>query len=242
MRKLATLALLSFPSLAADPSIRSLSVAEFHDLVKQCAPDAPLSTLHAIAKVESTFHPLAISINYPEKATATLGLDEGTVVLSRQPTTVREAIQWTKWLYSRGLTVSIGLMQVNAEHLAGRGLSLEQAFEPCTNLKAAWSILNDKYRTAAAVLGKGQLALQAAISSYNSGSLIAGFNTGYVEKIIQSDPKVSSLPQFAGPMNSPRVTLVPHKEDPPSGPPEQDEAAEDPNAAPTGVSWRRMPK
>jgi type IV secretion system protein VirB1 len=232
MRKLATLAFLSFPSLAAAPSVRPLSVAEFRDLVKQCAPDAPLSTLRAIAKVESAFHPLAISINHPEKATATLGLDEGTVSLSRQPTTVREAIQWTKWLYSRGLTVSIGLMQVNAEHLAGRGLFLEQAFEPCTNLKTAWAILNDKYRTAAAVLGKGQLALSAAISAYNTGSMTAGIGNGYVQRVIGSKSRAKPQAQ-AGERHAP-LPIGSHNNDSiePIG-----ETIDEPDEAPTGVPW-----
>jgi type IV secretion system protein VirB1 len=241
MRTLATFSVMSLSCFAVDPPLKPLSSAEFATLAKQCVPDAPPSTLRAITKVESAFHPLAISINYPEKASSALGLEEGSVALSRQPATLREAVQWTKWLYSRGLTVSVGLMQVNAEHLAGLGLSLEQAFEPCANLKAGWSILNARYRTAAAVLGKGQLALHAAISSYNSGSSIAGFNTGYVEKVIQAEPQVSSIPLFAGPLSMVRAAEVPRKEDPPLVPPEL-EPLEDPNIAPTPVNWSTKAK
>mgnify|MGYP002778331738 CR=1 FL=1 len=228
------------PCFAAEVPARTLSAAEFSALTKQCAPDAPLSTLRAIAKVESAFYPLAISINYPDKAPERLGLDEGTVGLSRQPKTLDEAVRWTKWLYSRGLTVSIGLMQVNAEHLAGLGLSLEQAFDPCSNLKVGWTILNTKYRTAAAVLGQGQLALHAAISSYNSGSLIAGFSNGYVGRVIQSKPEVSSIPALAGQLSMKEVSSIPRSVDPPSVPLVLEEQTEDPNGAPTRVSWRRI--
>ena len=238
MRVLASLALF-FPHLAAQPASRPLTTAEFAAVAKSCAPDAPVSTLRAIAKVESAFNPLAISINYPDKAPERLGLDEGTLALSRQPTTLSEAVRWTKWLYSRGLTVSVGLMQVNAEHLAGLGLSLEQAFDPCANLRAGWTILNMKYRTAAAVLGQGQLALHAAISSYNSGSLIAGFNNGYVDKVIQNKPEVSSIPALAGQLNRPEVSSVPRSVDPPSVPPVSEPEVEDPNGAATRVSWKR---
>jgi type IV secretion system protein VirB1 len=138
-------------------------------------PDAPLSTVGAIAKVESAYNPFAILINNPDKAASALGLAEGTVALTRQPASLQEAVSWAKWLLARRLTVSAGLLQVNVEHLPQLGLSLEQAFEPCTNLRAGWTILNDKYRRAAAVLGKGQLALHVALSSYNSGSLTFGF-------------------------------------------------------------------
>ena len=237
MRTLAMLAVLSFDSFAADSPARPLSTAEFRDLAKQCLPDAPLSTLRAIAKIESAYNPLALSINYPDKASATLGFDDGIVELSRQPASVREAVQWTKWFYARGLTVSIGLMQVNTEHLPALGLSLEQAFEPCANLKAGWTILNVKYRAAAAVIGKGQLALHAAISSYNRGSPAAGFTNGYVEKVLAATTPASSIPQFGGLTVKQQFALIPQREYPQSIPPMQDAAQEDPNAAPTQVSW-----
>ena len=237
MRILAILAVLSLDTFAADSPVRPLSATEFRDLAKQCLPDAPLSTLRAIAKVESAYNPLAISINYPEKASTSLGFDEGVLELSRQPASIREAVQWTKWFYARGLTVSIGLMQVNAEHLPALGLSLEQAFEPCANLKAGWTILNAKYRAAAAVIGKGQLALHAAISSYNSGSPTAGFNNGYVENVLDATTPASSIPPFGGLTVKPQSALVPQREYPQSIPPLQDTAQDDPNSAPTQVSW-----
>jgi type IV secretion system protein VirB1 len=241
MRVLASLTLF-LPYLAAQPASRPLTIEEFAAVAKRCVPDAPISTLRAISKVESAFNPLAISFNYPDKAPERLGLDEGTVALARQPTTMSEAVRWTKWLYSRGLTVSVGLMQVNAEHLAGLGLSLEHAFDPCANLRAGWTILNTKYRTAAAVLGQGQLALNAAISSYNSGSLIAGFNNGYVDKVIQSKPGVSSIPALAGQLNRPGASSAPRSVDPPSVPPVQEPEIAGPHDAPTRVSWRTNKK
>lgn len=238
MRRLATVLLLSYPAYAADSAMRPLSAAEFRDLAKQCLPDAPFSTLRAIAKVESAYNPVAISINYPDRVTAALALEEGTVELSRPPASLREAVQWTKWFYAHGLSVSIGLMQINTEHLSALGLSLDQAFEPCANLRAGWSILNDKYRSAVAIIGKGQLALHAALSAYNSGSLTVGFNTGYVEKVINTKPPLSSIPQFAGPSSMSRA-LVPPNGDPLNMQIEPELAGDDPNIAPTRVSWIR---
>src|SRR5260370_5527263 len=184
MRRVILLTLLLPPALVpgAEPTPRLLSEQEFRGLVKECVPDAPLTTLRAITKVESGYSPLAVSINNPDKAASALGLAEGTIALTRQPASLQEAVSWAKWLLARRLTVSIGLLQVNVEHLPQLGLSLEQAFEPCTNLRAGWTILNDKYQRAAGVLGKGQLALHVAISSYNSGSFTFGFENGYVDR------------------------------------------------------------
>ena len=241
MRMMCLLAMICIRSFAADAA-RPLSTAEFRDLSKQCLPDAPFSTLRAIARVESAYYPLAISINYPDKASSALGLEDGVIEISRRPTSIGEAVQWAKWFYAHGLTVSIGLMQINAEHLPAMGLSLEQAFEPCTYLRTGWTILNAKYRAAAAVVGKGQLALHAAISAYNSGSLTGGFDNGYVEKVLGSTPKASSIPQFAGLTNKPQSTLVPQKEYAQSIPLEQDTVSEDPNSAPTRVIWSTKAK
>ena len=241
MRLVSLWAVISVCGFATDAA-RSLSTAEFRDLAKNCLPDAPFTTLRAIARVESAYYPFAISINYPDKASTALGLEDGVVELSRRATSMGEAVQWAKWFYAHGLTVSIGLMQINAEHLPAMGLSLEQAFEPCTNLRAGWTILNAKYRAAAAVVGKGQLALHAAISAYNSGSLTGGFNNGYVEKVLGSTPMVSSIPQFAGLTNKPQSALIPQREYAQSIPLEQDTVSEDPNSAPTRVIWSTKAK
>jgi type IV secretion system protein VirB1 len=176
---------------------------------------------------------LAISINNPDKAASALGLAEGTIALRRRPASLQEAVSWAKWLLARRLTVSIGLLQVNVEHLPQLGLSLEQAFEPCTNLRAGWTILNDKYQRAAGVLGKGQLALQVAISSYNSGSLTFGFENGYVERVLASGNRTPAT-QLAPPQSSPPAP----KE---LGPPQTEALGkeEDPFSAPTKVSWIR---
>jgi len=202
-------------------------------------PDAPLATLRAIAKVESGYSPLAISINNPDKAASALGLAEGTVALTRQPASIQEAVSWAKWLLARRLTVSIGLLQVNVEHLPQLGLSLEQAFEPCTNLRAGWKILNDKYRRAAAVLGKGQLALHVALSSYNSGSLTFGFETGYVERVLAAGSRTSAT-QLAAPGD--QFTEQWSASAPKASEQAQTEAfgkEEDPFSAPTKVFWIR---
>lgn len=174
---------------AAQPSpapLGTLNSEAFAQLASQCAPGAPVATLRSIVRVESAFNPFALSINYPEAAGAQLGIGEGTVALARQPKNLDEAIRWAKWFMANGQTVSVGLMQLNVEHLAGLKLPLEKAFDPCVNLRMGWLIFSDKYAQASAVLGKGQLAMHAAFSAYNSGSLLGGFRNGYVESILRN--------------------------------------------------------
>lgn len=162
----------------------ALSAAAFAELATACAPGAPLATLRSIASVESAFNPIALSINYPEAAGQQLGLVQGRVELSRQPTNLKEALGWARWFIANGQTVSVGLMQLNIEHLAGYKVTLERAFDPCENLRLGWIIFNNKYQAASAVLGKGQLAMHAALSAYNSGGLIGGFSNGYVAAVL----------------------------------------------------------
>lgn len=79
------------------PAVRLLTQREFDALATRCAPGAPVSTLRAIARVESAFNPLAVSINYPNKAGAGLGLGLKSVQLGRQPGDLTEAIRWSRW-------------------------------------------------------------------------------------------------------------------------------------------------
>lgn len=165
---------------------RPLSLAEFSKIAGQCTPKAPVATLLAIARIESGYYPLALSVNYPDLAAESLGVGQGSAVLSRQPSSLREALAWTRWFSNRGLTVSVGLMQVNTEHLPALGLSVEDLFDPCINITAGWKIFTGHFNEAKAALGSGNQAFRAALSAYNSGSLTQGYANGYVDKTLDS--------------------------------------------------------
>lgn len=165
---------------------RPLSLVEFGKLAGQCAPKAPVTALLAIARIESGYYPLALSVNYPDLAAESLGVGQGSAVLSRQPSTLREALAWTRWFSNRGLTVSIGLMQVNTENLPALGLTAEDLFDPCINITAGWKIFTGHFNEAKAALGSGNQAFRAALSAYNSGSLTQGYANGYVDKTLDS--------------------------------------------------------
>jgi len=87
-------------------------------LAQSCAANVPVSTLEAIARTESALYPYALSINRPHQLARRQGWNRGTITLERQPISLDEAIAWTNWLLARGITVSIGLLQVSSEHRA----------------------------------------------------------------------------------------------------------------------------
>jgi len=178
-------------STRTDKPNKRLDTAEFTILAQHCAPSIPIITLRAIARAESAFRPYALSLNYPKRTAREQGLD-GALFLARQPRSIEEARAWTRWLSDRGRSVSVGLLQINSEQAAGLGLTPEQLFDPCTNMRAGAHLLSAYYRQASAVLGEGQQALQYALSGYNSGFPLVGFGNGYVDAVISGEfPDIS---------------------------------------------------
>jgi type IV secretion system protein VirB1 len=170
-----------------------LSWAEFSSIAAVCAPDVPLTTLRAIARAESAFRPYALSLDYPERTAKSQGFNHGGIFLARQPRNLAEARAWAHWLLRQGGTVSVGLMQVSSQHAAGLGLTTDQLFDPCTNVRAGAQILKEKYQRAVAVRGEGQQALLHALSDYNSGSPILGFDNGYVSNVVDRESHARRL-------------------------------------------------
>ena len=138
-------------------------------LVQTCAPNVGPTTMHAIIRTESGGNPWALGDN--------------TAALPRKPATKAEAVAMAKALIALGHSVDMGLGQVNSKNLPALGLTVDQVFEPCTNLRASAAILESGYRRAVTVHGPGQPALLAALSTYNTGNLTAGFANGYVQRV-----------------------------------------------------------
>jgi type IV secretion system protein VirB1 len=161
----------------------AISATSFQSLAQSCAANVPASTLEAIARTESALHPYALSINRPHRLARLQGWNRGTITLERQPASLEEAITWTHWLFAHGITVSIGLLQVNSEHAALLHLTPEQLFDPCTNLRSGAALLSATYLATARIQGEGFAALDSALSYYNSGSPTAGITNGYVQQV-----------------------------------------------------------
>ena len=189
--------ILCLPSYAQHQRISTLlSEAEFVSLARRCAPGAPPDTLLAIARTESGLYPNAISINRPRSSAKYAGYRDGEIVLSRQPENKMEAARWVRWLAAHHLTVSIGLMQVNAEIAPRFSVSADELFDPCTNLRVGSAILIAAYSDLARDMGEGFAALDAALSCYNTGNSIAGFRNGYVASVYAHARRPHAFPNL----------------------------------------------
>ena len=146
---------------------------DFIDLASQCAPEIHVDTILSIAQHESGLNPYAIGIN-------------GNSSLSRQPTNKREAIETAKWLNANGYNFDAGLGQINVKNLKWLGMNIPDLFDPCKNLQASAKVITNCYKKALVKYEKGQPALQAALSCYNSGNFSTGFSNGYVAKIVKN--------------------------------------------------------
>jgi len=133
-----------------------------------CAANVAPITLQAVIEVESRGNPLAVHVN---------GIEAQLVASD-----VAEAVRLAESYIARGYSVDIGLMQVNSRNLQALGLTIRQAFDPCTNISAGATILSADYADASRLKGPGQAALQAALSAYNTGDFVRGFENGYVAR------------------------------------------------------------
>ena len=163
-------------------------------LIAQCSYNTHPDTVKAIIQVESAGNPFAIGVNYGGSN-------------SRKPNNVSEAAQIARNLISDGKNIDMGLMQINSANMRRLGLSPEEIFDPCTNIRVGTKILSANYSQAAQIYGPGESALRAALSAYNTGSMVKGLRNGYVAKYYRgnSNAKFSKF-QEAAIANS-KVTL-----------------------------------
>ncbi len=221
-----------------------LDLATFDDYARRCAPTVSVATIRSIAKTESALRPHALSVNYPKRTARNAGVPGGYAALARQPRNQSEAVSWARQLVAQGHTVSIGLVQVSSENLAKLGHTLEQAFDPCTNLALGARLLGEKYQRAVAANGPGQAALVEAISRYNSGSPTIGFANGYVSTVLKHAGSAAVVPT-ATPQTAairPGASAQPDRSKavarPTAAPAAATPAISDPFTARTGIAWK----
>lgn len=147
-------------------------------LIQQCTPaNVSVQTMQRIMRVESGFIPHAIGYKIIRK-------DGKVFFLQRKTNNVTEAIQWAKWLQDNGYDFDAGAAQVHSTNFAKYGLTIESAFDACSNVRVGAQILTDCYARALPQYKDPQVALRAAISCYQSGNFSTGFKTGYVAKVV----------------------------------------------------------
>lgn len=166
---------------------------EFIALAQQCAPAIEPRTMAAIVKHESGFKPNAIGINRGGR-------------LQWQPRDKTEAVVTATWLIEQGYNIDMGLGQINSANLRRLGLTVNDVFDPCTNLRAAARILGDNLSLASKSQTDPQKRLHVALSYYNTGSPTRGFNNGYVRKVMAN---MAPGQPAAGVGTLPAVTPIP---------------------------------
>ncbi len=153
-----------------------MDAGPFLALAMACAPQVDHRTTHALASVESSLNPHAI------------GVVGG--ALLRQPRHREEALATARSLQAQGWDFSVGLVQINVRNVRRMGLRLEDAFEPCTNLRAMQTLLGDCYARSPAAGSDGpardQQRLRQALSCYYSGNFVTGFRHGYVQRVLDA--------------------------------------------------------
>jgi len=156
-----------------------MDASSFLALVTACAPHVHAATASALVQVESSFNPWAI------------GVVGGALV--RQPGTRNEAVATARALQAGRWNFSVGLGQINVNNFERLGLTLESAFDACTNLAAMQTVLSSCFKAA----GQGpaspspQAALRQALSCYYSGNFTTGFRHGYVQKVVAQAAAIS---------------------------------------------------
>ena len=146
---------------------------DFEAVAQRCAPTVALSTLRAIATVESGLNPYAIGIVAGQ--------------LSRQPRSLLEGLATATSLQQSRTRFSAGIAQIYVGNWPALGLTPETVFEPCSNLRAAAAILGHCYqraRVAGTAKDTDQQSLRRAISCYYANNFTTGFSEGYVQKVV----------------------------------------------------------
>jgi type IV secretion system protein VirB1 len=154
-----------------------LSLLAVTALAAQCAPSVAPQTLLAVVQVESGFDPLAIGVNGPRRA-------------QLHPGTIEEATTTAERLIGQGLSVDLGLGQINSKNLSALALTVSDAFNACRNLAASARVLADGYQRFAPGPGQEQAAIQTSLSLYNTGDPGRGFRNGYVGKVMSAAGRI----------------------------------------------------
>lgn len=144
---------------------------DVEQLVHQCAPDVHPTTMMTILRHESGLRPFVIGVN---------GKGPRQVFEAETPERAAEIAQR---LIAEGKSIDMGLGQIWSGNLKRLGLTLEQVFDPCTNIRTAAYVLQEAYERTSTRHGEGQAALDQALSIYNTGREDRGVANGYVASV-----------------------------------------------------------
>jgi type IV secretion system protein VirB1 len=148
------------------------------ELIAACAPLVHPQTMLHIVETESAGDPWAVNVNNGPRIS-----ESG-----------QKAMELARRFIEAGYSVDVGLAQVNSHNFEHLDLSLEQAFDPCVNLKAGAQILRNNYYRAEGKRLTQDDALDEALSYYNTGDAKAGLENGYVARVRSADISQYDVP------------------------------------------------
>ena len=144
------------------------------ELIHLCAPDIAPITIAAIVQQESGGNPFLLHDNTTRK--------------SWRPTSIDESANLAYALIRSGHSVDIGLAQINNKNLPALGLKVEDVLDPCTNLRAAQSVLKTAWEQSGHDLRK-------ALAAYNTGKSGSIVGARYSAQVFaQAGVKVPPIP------------------------------------------------
>ena len=142
--------------------------AAMSGLLSACAPNVGQRTMAGVISYESGWKPWSVGDNTAKRS----------YVYGNQA----QAISKARELLDLGHDIDTGLAQINSSNFRGYGLTPENVFDPCTNVKIGADILAGAYRGAyrrnwigrpirntSDLYMQQQYALVHALSAYNSG-------------------------------------------------------------------------
>lgn len=133
------------------------------ELLLACAPAVDPVTMSAIVKQESGGQPWVINDN-KGKRSYRLGSKAAAVLKATE-------------LISAGHSIDLGLAQINSKNLGWLGLSVEQVFDPCTNIAAGARVLENGYKKTG--------SLPQALSQYNTGKANSEVGQRYAASVFR---------------------------------------------------------
>ena len=143
------------------------------ELLMMCAPAVDPVTMAAVVKQESGGQPWVLNNNTTRKS----------VTFESKAAAVAAAVA----AVGRSESVDMGLVQINSKNLPMLGLSVEQVFDPCTNIAAGATILAAGYERAGSLGG--------ALSIYNTGRSDSKMGAAYAQNVFrQAGVKVPRVP------------------------------------------------
>ena len=175
-------------------------------LAQQCAPEIATEAVVPLVVTESGGDALAVNVNKGPRVRAE-SVAEGAAIVRRY--------------MAAGYTVDVGLAQINSANFARLGVTVEQVFEPCTNLKLASTVLQQGYGMATRYY-TGLDAISATYSLYNTGTLTRGIRNGYVGRVWTAAANLGSVQvPPAMPVTAAVATTAPAARQAPQTEPEQ---------------------